>query len=259
MTEPVPVEPVATDRPLETTEEMLARVVQEFNDFRTTVLARLSTRPTGTIEPTILATAPTGTLLLQGQTVNRADFPILWAWAQAHGRVVTGLFGNGNGTTTFTLPDFRGRFLIASGTLGANTYVPGSTGGDDAINLVTGQMPSHDHTFSFGSAGTHDHGGTNSTGSHSHGGSVDSAGSHGGHISSSGTVPAGSGALAADDSFFSAGSHSHGITTSSAGSHAHDIADSGSHTHSLDINATGAGDPIDIRPPYIGGNWLVYT
>lgn len=257
--EPIPVD-VPVDRPLEEMEEMIARLNTELADFRTTVLARLSTRPTGTIEPTILSTAPAGTLLMQGQTVNRATYPVLWAWAQANGRVVTGLFGVGNGTTTFTLPDFRGRFLIASGTLGANTYVPGSLGGDDAINLTTSQLAAHSHTFSFGSAGTHNHGGTGSTGSHSHGGSVSTDGSHGGHSSGTTNVTqSGSGVTLPASYSASGGSHSHSITTDSAGSHSHSISDSGSHTHSFDIDDTGTGAAIDIRPPYIGGNWLIYT
>ena len=237
----------------------VAALVAEVADVRTTMLARTSTRPTGEIAPTMLSTAPAGTLLCQGQTVNRADYAALWAWAQANGRVITGLFGVGNGTTTFTVPDFRGRVMIGSGTLGSDTYTVGQQVGEARHVLTEAELAAHDHTFSFGSAGTHDHGGTNSTGSHSHGGSVDSAGSHGGHISSSGTVPAGSGALAADDSFFSAGSHSHGITTSSAGGHAHDISDSGSHTHSLDIDDAGTSTAHENRQPSWVGNWLVYT
>lgn len=250
---------LSDDRPVPDATEQLAQLTAEFADFRTTVLARLATRPTGDIEPTVRNTAKVGTLLLQGQAVNRADYPVLWQWAQDQGLVIAGLFTVGNGSTTFGLPDFRGRVPIGVGTLGSDTYALGALIGEARHTLTESELGAHDHTFTFGSAGTHDHGGTNSTGSHSHGGSVDSAGSHGGHISSSGTVPAGSGALAADDAFFSSGSHSHGITTSSAGSHAHDIADSGSHTHSLDIDDAGGGAAHENRQPSIAINWLIYT
>ena len=57
---------------------------------------------------TILAwggtTAPDGYLLCNGQAVNRTTYADLYA-------VIGTSFGSGNGSTTFHLPDFRGRFL----------------------------------------------------------------------------------------------------------------------------------------------------
>ena len=88
---------------------------RQLNDHRSTMNARVVRRPTGTVEPTFAATAKAGTLMLEGQTVNRADYPLLWQWAQDNGAVTAGKFGIGNNSTTFTLPDLRNQVSTACG------------------------------------------------------------------------------------------------------------------------------------------------
>lgn len=70
--------------------------------------------PTGTIEPNRSHRAP-GMEVLDGRAVLRAMHPELWRWAVDNDLVRPGLFGAGDGTTTFVLPDFRGR-LTSGGT-----------------------------------------------------------------------------------------------------------------------------------------------
>jgi microcystin-dependent protein len=60
--------------------------------------------PTGTILPYAGTSAPTGFLLCNGSTVSRTTYADLYA-------VVGDSFGSGNGSTTFHLPDLKGRFL----------------------------------------------------------------------------------------------------------------------------------------------------
>lgn len=73
--------------------------------------------PVGMIAPFPANTVSPGWLALNGQAVNRADEPDLWAYAQVSGNLVAqgskeaGNFGDGNGTTTFTLPDYRAEFV----------------------------------------------------------------------------------------------------------------------------------------------------
>lgn len=53
----------------------------------------------------------------------------------------------GNGTTTFALPDMRGRVIISQGQgPGLSSYVIGEIGGSESVTLTTQQMPAHTHT-----------------------------------------------------------------------------------------------------------------
>lgn len=58
----------------------------------------------GKIEPFARTVAPIGWLECDGQAVNRTDYPNLFLQ-------IGTLFGAGNGTTTFNLPDLRGEFI----------------------------------------------------------------------------------------------------------------------------------------------------
>ena len=86
--------------------------------------------PTGGMMMWGTASAPTGYLLCNGAAVSRTTYSALFA-------VIGTAFGAGDGSTTFTLPDFRDRFPVGAGT----TYSANSTGGSkDAI------VVSHTHT-----------------------------------------------------------------------------------------------------------------
>lgn len=89
----------------------------------------------GDIKSTLAATAPAGWLMLSGQTVNSSEYPNL---AKALG--VTG--------ATITLPDARGRSLIAAGTgAGLTARTLGDTGGEETHLLTSGEsgVPAHQH------------------------------------------------------------------------------------------------------------------
>jgi len=89
--------------------------------------------------------------------VNMGDFNN--TFAVANGRSLTtsqfaalysliGTAYGGSGSTTFKLPDLRGRTIIGAGTgLGLPTYAPGNTGGQTSINLTINQLPPHTHAL----------------------------------------------------------------------------------------------------------------
>jgi microcystin-dependent protein len=58
-----------------------------------------------------------------------------------------GTFYGGDGTSTFQLPDLRGRVPIHQGSLAGNTYVIGQAAGGETVGLITQHMPTHDHAF----------------------------------------------------------------------------------------------------------------
>lgn len=120
--------------------------------------------PTGSVFPYIAATAPTGYLLADGSAVSRTTYATLFA-------VIGTSYGAGNGSTTFNVPDMRGRFPLGSGTgTGLNasgTGAPSGTtqtarsigqwGGEETNLLTTNEMPSHNHNGVTGNAGSHFH------------------------------------------------------------------------------------------------------
>lgn len=75
--------------------------------------------PTGTLHAFAGATAPSGYLMCDGSAVSRTTYAALF-------QVISTTYGAGNGSTTFTLPDLRGRVPVGAGTDGAaeNTYNP---------------------------------------------------------------------------------------------------------------------------------------
>jgi microcystin-dependent protein len=91
--------------------------------------------------------APTGWAFCDGSVLsinqNTALFSLL------------GTMYGGNGTTTFALPDLRGRFPMNAGT-GTNLTPrnPGDSGGQETVTLTQAQMPIHTHAASFAADST---------------------------------------------------------------------------------------------------------
>jgi microcystin-dependent protein len=109
--------------------------------------------PVGVVIPFAAAAAPMGWLVCNGQNVSRATYAALFA-------AIGVLHGAGDGSSTFTLPDMRGR--VAAGVDGgAGRLVAGLTGGMAAVTLGSGGGESshaptlaedfnHTHTVSGG-------------------------------------------------------------------------------------------------------------
>jgi microcystin-dependent protein len=99
----------------------------------TTAFATAAISPfTGSMLMWPTASPPAGFLLCNGQTASRATYAALFA-------IVGTLFGAGDGSTTFTLPDYRDRMPIGAG----GSYLANSAGGSKDATL-----PSHTHTAS---------------------------------------------------------------------------------------------------------------
>ena len=92
------------------------------------------------------ATAPTGFLLCDGGAVSRTTYAGLF------GTIGT-VYGAGDGSTTFALPNMKGR--VPTGLDAAQTEFDtrGETGGTKTHTLTSAEMPSHIHSLTFGSGG----------------------------------------------------------------------------------------------------------
>lgn len=101
----------------------------------------------GDVKTSMVNVAPAGWLICFGQAVSRTTFAALFA-------AIGVTFGAGDGSTTFNLPDARGRGLIGLDNLGgvAAGRLPaalalGWAGGDATHLLATPEMPLHGHNI----------------------------------------------------------------------------------------------------------------
>lgn len=92
-------------------------------------------------------TAPSGWLLCYGQAISRTTYSALFS-------AISTVFGVGNGSTTFNLPDFRGRFPLGQDDMGgssANRVTAaaadsiGGNSGTETVTLTQDELPSHYH------------------------------------------------------------------------------------------------------------------
>jgi microcystin-dependent protein len=143
----------------------------------------LEETPAGLIVPYAGASAPSGWLGCDGAAVSRSTYSTLFA--------AIGLtYGSGNGSTTFNLPDLRGRVPVGTAqgygdrttTAGALTGTGAITGGDPlnpttlgstrgnetvAVDGSQSGLPAHSHSIA---SGFHNHGINVAEGtSHTHG------------------------------------------------------------------------------------------
>lgn len=114
--------------------------------------------PIGAVTAYAGTTAPAGWALCNGAAVSRTTYAGLFA-------VVGTTYGAGDGTTTFNLPDLRGRVPAGLDNLGgsdagrldwANT--PGTAGGTQTHTLNLSELPSHSHGGGSTGDDTPDHG-----------------------------------------------------------------------------------------------------
>lgn len=85
------------------------------------------------------SSAPSNWLLCDGSTVSRTTYAALFA-------VIGTTYGAGNGTTTFNVPDRRGRVSVGAGTgSGLTNRVQGTTGGEETHSLNVTELAGHTH------------------------------------------------------------------------------------------------------------------
>ncbi len=139
------------------TDDKIADDTITFEKLAASLAAKLV--PTGSVMPYTAASAPTAWLLCDGTAVSRTTYAALFA-------VIGETFGQGDNSTTFNVPDFRGRFLrMVDGATArdpnAATRTAMNTGGNtgDNIGSLQGYATARPigSSFSSSSDGAHTH------------------------------------------------------------------------------------------------------
>lgn len=197
-------------------------------DAATVAQAGTGSVPAGVVMDFAGAAAPTGYLMCYGQEVDRTAYSLLFA-------AIGTTYGAGNGTTTFNLPDARGRVTAGKDDMGGTAAGRltaavvgaglGAAGGEESHTLTTAEIPAHTHTGATASAGDHTH--------------LVDEGSFGG---------GGGGSLTSGDDYTNVVANQ--STTSVAGA----------HTHTLTIDSSGGGGGAhNITQPTIVFNKIIRT
>jgi microcystin-dependent protein len=142
---------------------------------------------------------------------------------------ILGTTYGGNGQTTFALPDFRGRQAVGTGQgPGLTNITLGEVSGTETVTLLTTQMPAHTHTATATITGTV------APGCVEDNGTVDNPAGARFAISPTGaknyTTAAADGAMATSPI---------------------------SATATITIGISGNSQPVPIRNPYLGMNYII--
>lgn len=155
--------------------------------------------PAGLILPYAGSSAPTGYLVCDGSAQSRTTYATLFG-------IVGTTYGTGDGSTTFNVPDLRGRVIAGQDDMGGSSAnrltgltggvdgdVLGGTGGDEKHALTEAQMPKHYHQMRGPNAVTapQNDGGTTGHGIYG-GGTPDDAAQEYGTYSTGGSASSGS-------------------------------------------------------------------
>ena len=196
--------------------------------------------PIGTILQYSGSTAPTGWFLCNGANVSRTTYLALY-------NIVGVTYGTGDGSTTFSLPDFQGRVPVGSGTgTGLTARTLGAKGGEEAHALTVAEMASHTHTASTG--------GMSANAAHTH--TITDPG----HFHSATTWKNSANnqysynnTWGGDDG--AGNSRTVNTTTKTTGI----SVDSTNidHTHAVTVNSSGSGTAFNVMQPYIVINYII--
>ncbi len=187
--------------------------------------------PPGVVLPYATSSAPNGYLLCDGSAYSRATYAVLFA-------IIATTYGSGDGTTTFNIPDMRGRLPIGT----SGSFALASTGGSANKTLTNTELPSHTHTGTADSAGAHTHGVSDPGHSHNELNGYDD------HNNSNQPGQAASGD--GTDNIVTG----YATTTDTTGI---SVLSGGAHTHTFTTAATGTGSAFSLLNPYLSLSYII--
>ena len=193
------------------------------------------TMPIGTLLPYAGTTSPDTNvyLLCDGQAVSRTTYADLFT-------VVSTTFGVGDGSTTFNVPDLRGRIPMGLDNLGGT---PANRVTDANADSLGGAVGSQDHTLTEAELPSHDH----SLASHTH------------SVNPPSTSVVFSGTIKENDFTYNTSptSTGYGVTAGTALTATVNIPSFTSGSASGDTGSTGSGDAHSILQPSMAIGYLI--
>lgn len=226
--------------------------------------------PTGTVLPFCGASAPSAYLLCDGSQVSRTTYADLFAALGG----TSSPYGLGDGSSTFNVPDLRGRVIAGRDNMGGTAAsrlsniitgsLLGSFGGVEQHTLLSSESGLPSHTTQNDGGHTHTVG--QDSPDHAHGGTTDPGGYHDHGMPYRGSNAAGgtfSFQMLNGNSAFglnnvgAGGTHSHTFTTHGANArHSHAVT-GGSHSHP--VSAANASSPHTNVQPTLVLNYIIKT
>lgn len=103
--------------------------------------------PVGSISLFAGTTAPDGWLICDGSAVSRTTYANLFS-------VIGTTYGTGDGSTTFNIPNLKGKVPVGLDSSDTSFDTIGETGGEKAHTLTINEMPSHNHGIGLNSGGS---------------------------------------------------------------------------------------------------------
>ena len=97
----------------------------------------------GTVKMFSGSTAPQGWLICDGSAISRSEYAELFS-------AIGTTYGSGNGTTTFNIPNIKGRTVVGLDSNDTDFSTLGKTLGEKTHTLTIDEMPSHSHNFNGG-------------------------------------------------------------------------------------------------------------
>ena len=113
--------------------------------FKELVIRASDTLPIGFIGLSPSESIPYGWLLCDGSEVSRTSYADLF-------KVIGVTYGAGNGSTTFNLPNLKGKIPVGLDSSDNDFKSIGATGGEKTHTLTIEEMPSHGHELFSNSA-----------------------------------------------------------------------------------------------------------
>lgn len=178
--------------------------------------------PAGMVSQFAGSSAPTGWLLCDGTAVSRTTYSSLFT-------AIGTTYGAGDGSTTFNLPNLKGRVPVGQDATQTEFDVLGEVGGAKTHTLQATEIPAHTHS---GNTGGH---------SNDH--------SHGFTFNNPATTATGGSAIRVSN-----------ITATGQPANTSTAGASANHTHAFTTDGgTGGGNPHNNLQPYIVMNYIIKT